>query len=123
MHPAFGTKLWIAVRFVLCGVGGFLLMLLSWFFFINRVLDAHPHSNWRLALPSLMLAGAFLALYGVGQWGRWAYVGVFLTFPLSTILWALVSGASQDKATGPLLCGVVTLAAYYVVRGHYEARS
>lgn len=58
----------------------------------------------------LGILGAVLMLYGVGEWGRWAYLGVFLSIPLSMLLWFLTF-YPQDKLAGALAPGVVAVVA------------
>ena len=68
----FARKAWVAVRFVLFGFFGFLVMLLFSVFFIARVFEHDPHFlSPFLSLP-LALLGSVMMLYGVGEWGRWA---------------------------------------------------
>jgi len=69
-------------------------------------------------------------LYGVGRWGRWAHIWVFLSIPLAITLTALLSlllpGFANDKESGTLLIIAVLISIYYVIRcvvwRYYEAR-
>jgi len=70
----FRQKLWIAIRFVVFGLGGLLLV-------IQTCTYLHPYLS-----PPLALAGALSMLFGSGAWGRWAYLFVFFTIPGMVIL-------------------------------------
>jgi hypothetical protein len=105
-----GQKAWIATRFVLFGFVGFWVMLGFTVAFASRVLGHDPHFiSPFLSLP-LALAGAVMVLYGVGEWGRWAYLWVFLSMPISLCLLLLVPGA-WDSIGLPLI--VAALAAFF----------
>jgi hypothetical protein len=75
-------KIWIAIRFIVFGVGGFVALWISWFSLIFAF-DA-PGQRWLspfFAVP-LCFIGALMMLYGGGQWGRWAYLWVFMSVPI-----------------------------------------
>jgi len=80
------TKAWHAVRFVLFGLGGFLIMLWFWADLMGRTLtEAKYHHEFvspYLSVP-LVFIGALLMLFGVGELGRWRFVFVFLSIPAS----------------------------------------
>jgi hypothetical protein len=109
------AKLWIVVRFLLFGVGGFLLMLVAWLFFLDRL---NSHSAWPLVFAPMGILGAFSMLYGVGEWGRWVYLGVFLSIPLSMLLW-LVPFYPVGKLEGAAAPALVALVAYVLAKWHY----
>ena len=103
-------KAWIAARFVLFGLLGFWVMLGFTVAFASRVSGHDPHLiSPFLSLP-LALVGAVMMLYGVGEWGRWAYLWVFLSMPISLWLLLLVPGA-WDSIGLPLI--VAALAAFF----------
>lgn len=112
------AKLWIVVRFLLFGVGGFLLMLAAWLSFLDRL---NSHSAWLLVFAPIGIIGAALMLYGVGEWGKWAYLGVFLSIPLSMLLWFIPS-YPQDKLSGAFTPAVVAIVAYLLAKLHYWRR-
>jgi len=95
------AKLSIALRFVVFGVGGFLLMLGAWVSFLDGLTSQRTHSAWPLVFTAIGIVGAVSMLYGVGEWERWAYLGVFLSIPLSMLLW-FVPFYPQDKLAGAL---------------------
>lgn len=80
-------KTWIALRFIVFGVGGFAAIWIGWLSLII-VIDPAPNDERLispvLAIP-LILVGAVMMLYGSGQWRRWQYLWVFLSMP-ATIL-------------------------------------
>ena len=80
-----GRKIWVAIRFAVFGVGGLCLMMFFSLDLIEQVL-AHNRSIAGISpLVSTILAivGAALMLFAAGEWGRWAYLSVFLSIPLS----------------------------------------
>jgi hypothetical protein len=118
-----GRRAWIAVRFVLFGCIGFYVMLFCWFAFIARVFDHDQHIiSPFLSLP-LVFIGALMVLYGVGEWGRWAYLWVFLSIPISLFLLQLILSASG--ASPVILAAVAAVAAFttnFGVRTYYARR-
>jgi len=75
-------KLWIAIRFIVFGIGGFVALWISW---LSMVLAFGPRDErWLspLVAAPLSLVGALAMLYGSGQWGCWAYLWVFVSVPL-----------------------------------------
>ena len=75
-------KIWVAIRFIVFGIGGFIAVWISWLSLLSAF--DPPGVRWLspyVAAP-LSLVGALMMLYGVGQWGRWAYLWVFLSVPI-----------------------------------------
>jgi hypothetical protein len=73
---------WLIVRFIVFGFGGFIAAFISWMSLPFAF--GPPGDRWLSPSIALLLsvAGALMMLYGVGQWGRWAYLWVFLSIPL-----------------------------------------
>jgi len=128
--------LWFAVRFVVFGVGGFLAVWISWLSLLFAF--DPPPERWLnpVAALSLGLIGALMMLYGGGQWGRWAYVWVFLSTPITVSLVLLGSkllarwfpnGGSDPDFIDPKLLGILLFAApmpvsYFLVKRHYAKK-
>jgi len=91
--------LWLAVRFVLFGVGGFVLLMASWFVLFGW-LGSHRWMNSLLTL-FLALAGAAMMLLGSGQWGRWAYLCVFLSMPIFVSVLMFLAPNPAPDVLGP----------------------
>jgi hypothetical protein len=52
--------------------------------------------------------GAVMMLFGVGEWSRWGYLSVFLSFPISLLLLFLFPHAGKDAgAIVPTLASTV----------------
>ena len=115
------AKIWIGVRFVLFGVGGFWLMILAWVQFLDNFTTPRLGSIWELVFLPVGFIGAVLMLYGVGEWGRWAYIWVFLSIPLSMLLW-FVPFYPQDKLAGALAPAIVAVSAYFLAKRYYLDR-
>jgi hypothetical protein len=115
--------LWLGVRFLIFGVGGFSLMLLSWVRFLERMFVANfLGSNPLICLP-LTVLGAVAMLFGVAEWGRWAYLFVFLSIPCSMFLYFLPPLEHSGKEMGVLIPATAVAIAYIAVRLYYSCRS
>jgi hypothetical protein len=114
-------KLWLAVRFVLFGVGGFWLLMFSFLSFVERVSE-HSRSflNPLVSFP-LTIIGAVMMLFGTGEWGRWAYLWLFLSGPLlmsAALLLAPFYWAGKEF--GILLFAIPTVGSYVIVRRYFR---
>lgn len=69
-----------------------------------------------LSLP-LAFTGALMMLFGAGEWGRWAYLWVFLSIPAGLGLLIMVLNAGKELGallvTGPLLVSYALVRRYY----------
>jgi hypothetical protein len=121
-------KLWIAFRFVVFGVGGFLLL---WFSMIALVMEFSPPSEHLmspyLALP-LAFLGALMMLYGAGEWGRWGYLLVFVSTPLVAFLAFIIpwpkwfEDSMGNKGSFVLFLALPFVLSYIAVRRFYRRR-
>lgn len=121
MSHSLTAKLWIGIRFVLFGIGGFWLMIVGWMLFLDNFTNHGLGSIWRLGFLPLGFSGAVLMLYGVGEWGRWAYFWVFLSIPLSMLLW-FAQFYPQDKMAGALAPAIVAVSTYLLARRYYSRK-
>jgi hypothetical protein len=113
-----GRKVWIGVRFILFGLVGFWVMLFAFGSFTVAVLEHHQEFlSPFLSLP-LTVVGAVMILYGGGEWGRWAYLWVFLSIPVSLFLLVL-TGCDEGL---PVVAAVAAFGSYAIVRAYYTAR-
>jgi hypothetical protein len=70
-------KTWIAVSFVVFGMGGFWLLSFCWVALVESLsINGARLMNPFLACP-LALAGALMMLFGAGEWGRLVGIGVY----------------------------------------------
>jgi hypothetical protein len=117
-------KVWIALRFVSFGLGGLWLLIIFSFEFIAGV---HPQPatvtsiSPLLALP-IALAGALMILFAVGSWGRWAYLWVILSIPLTLLLTTTVLPGDKGIAVG-LALALTASASNAAVRAYYRRRT
>jgi hypothetical protein len=111
-----GQGTWVVVRLIVCGCGGLYVMLFNSVAFIARVFgnDSQLISPF-LSLP-LAFLGAVMMLYGVGEWGHWAYLWIFLSIPISLFLLLVIPGGDSDKGLPVVVAAVAT---YAGVRAHY----
>ncbi len=117
-------KLWIATRFIVFGVGGFGLMLGFTFAFSLWVSGHEPNLLSPFLSFPLALAGTLMTLYGTGEWGRWAYLWVFLSIPVSLCLLEVVPDLWSFGKLSPAIIAVMAASlSLLVVRNHYEDRA
>jgi hypothetical protein len=119
-----GHVAWIAIRFVLFGCSGFLALLygsVGVFMFMERIIHPDCPNPMSPFLPfPLLVSGAFLMLYGTGQWNRWAYLWVFVSIPISLSISFFFPG---DKATPAVIVGIVAFAVNSAVHKYYLRKS
>jgi len=77
----------------------------------------------------LALVGALMMLFGAGEWGRWAYLLVFVSSPLVVSLILIIPWPKWveninwgGKETGVLLFALPFVASYIAVRRYYRRR-
>jgi hypothetical protein len=116
-------KAWVPIRFALFGVLGFWIMMEAWDMLLEQLTSVRPDNVGMnpLLLISLALTGAAMMLFGVGEWGRWWYLLVFLSIPVSLGLLFLIptAGKNVGAIVVPALAAVGTYAA---VRRRYAYR-
>jgi hypothetical protein len=70
IRPTIARKIWITIRFIVFGTGGFVAVWVSWL----SIMFAFGPPGERFLSPfvavPLSLVGALMMLYGGGQWGR-----------------------------------------------------
>jgi hypothetical protein len=119
-------KLWIAFRFVLFGVGGFALL---WISMLALVDFSSPGERWMspyFALP-LSFVGALMMLFGAGEWGRWAYLFVFISTPFVMFLffvipWPKWVDNNLNKGSIVLIFVLPFILTYIAARRYYRRR-
>ena len=115
-------KVWVAFRFVVFGVFGLVVMLFAFAALLDRLTSVHGEKGVLapLGLTAGCGLGAVMMLFGVGEWGRWGYVLVFLSIPVSLLLLFLFPHAGKDLGVAvPTLGSVGT---YIAVRAYYAHR-
>jgi len=122
----FGWKTRMAIRFIVFGIGGFATLWISWLSLIFAF--DPPSKRWLspyVAVP-LSLVGALMILYGGGQWGRWAYLWVFVSVPMVVSSLALLSKAypamdfTFDKPLALVLFASPMVVSYLLVQRYYR---
>jgi hypothetical protein len=58
----------------------------------------------------------------VGEWGKWVYLGVFLSIPLSMLLWFLPM-YPHEKLAGVAAPVIVAVVAYLLAKRYYSRRA
>ena len=123
VEKTLAEKAWIAMRFIVFGVGGFVLMFISGIMLVlvlkpqNKTIAMSP----LLSLP-LAVSGSLMMLYGVGEWGRWAYLWVFLSIPLSFSFLSVLPSAWNSKDLGVLFPAIAATVSYGFIRRFYRQR-
>jgi hypothetical protein len=115
---------WVTLRFVLFGLGGFFLLI---FFSIQFMAGVLPHGSHLLAISSLLalpiaLSGALMMLFGVGEWGRWAYLWVILSIPITLLVVSTILPGDKGLAVG-IFIAVTASASHAAVRAYYRRRT
>jgi hypothetical protein len=125
---ALARRLWIAFRFVVFGVGGFVLL---WISTIALGMEfSSPREHWispYLALP-LAFVAALMMLFGAGEWGRWVYLLVFVSTPLVLFLFFVIPlpkwfDDSLNKGSFVLLIILPFILSYIAARAYYRRRN
>jgi hypothetical protein len=119
---------WSIVRFIVFGFGGLVVEFFSWISLLFAF--GAPGERWLSPLVSLVLSlvGALMMLYGVGYWGRWAYLWVFFSIPLVITPLGLLASRypGADWLFAPpvlmLLVAVTMPVSYLLVRIYYKRR-
>ena len=73
-----------------------------------------------LVLIAVSGLGGVMMLFGVGEWGRWGYLFVFLSFPFSLLLLFLIPHAGKD--IGAIVPTLTSVGRYIIVRTYYAQR-
>ena len=68
-----------------------------------------------------------MMLFAVGEWGRWAYLWVFLSMPIVVSLLSLLPPEygdwGGDKGSGVLVFTLPFVVSYLMVRQYYRRRT
>jgi hypothetical protein len=122
-------KIEFAIKFVVLAVPGFLIFMGCCLGLIIELSYGEPFTMDPALAPILGLVSALMILAGTGQWGRWAYLWVFLSIPIVGLLWAMIfkrDNFTDPLATYPKLLGVVVfvlpMIGSYVLVSRYYAR-
>ena len=115
--------LWIAMRFMIFGLGGLAVLLSSTCAFGLFLSGAKiPTIIPWLSLP-LTFAAALMMLFGTGKWGQWFYLLIFLSIPCT--LWMLIAASGPGSGKGEVffVLIVVALGLCALTRGWEAARA
>lgn len=115
-------KTWSSVRFILFGGGGFGAMFYCTIAFIAAVFEQDQGVLPPVLSLLLLLTGAVMMLYGVGEWGRWAYLLVFFSIPASLFALVLIPGADSDKGLPIFVTAIVAFIVHRRVRAYYARK-
>jgi hypothetical protein len=115
-------KVWVAFRFVVFGIFGFVLMFFAFVALLDRLTSIRGEKGFLgpLGLLAVCGVGAVMMLFGVGEWGRWGYVLVFLSIPVSLLLLFLFPHAGKD--VGVVVPTLASVGTYIAVRAYYAHR-
>jgi hypothetical protein len=122
-------RIWIAIRFIVFGIGGFFAVCASWFSLVSTAMDP-PNERWLNPFVAVLLglAGALMMLYGGGQWGRWAYLWVFVSVPIAVTPIGMLAQTYPQFDTlfsKPVFIVLIALPmplSYLLVRRYYRQR-
>jgi len=112
-------KVWLALRFILFGFPGFWLLLYCAMALFGHFFDSNQHFISPFFLLPLSVIGALLMLYGVGEWGRWAYLCVFFSIPASLCLLIWILPGTGSKLLPVIGIAAAAFAVHARVRAYY----
>jgi hypothetical protein len=123
------SKTWIAIRFIVFGVGGFVALWTGCISLMISFDHISPRDLWSWLGFPVTLVGALMMLFGCGMWKRWAYLWVFLSPAIVLgVLAGLIFFNPNWEGSG-LSYGFFLLAlissmpiSYWLVRGYYKKR-
>jgi hypothetical protein len=115
-------KVWIAFRFLVFGVFGLVVMFVAFVTLIDRLTSIDHEKGFVASLGLIVVCGlgAVMMLFGVGEWGRWGYLFVFLSIPVSLLLLFLMPHAGKD--VGVIVPTLTSVGTYIAVRVFYARR-
>jgi hypothetical protein len=110
---------WTAFRFIVFGIFGFIVMFVAFVALVDRVSSVQHEKGYFIPLGLIAVCGlgAVMMLFGVGEWGRWGYLFVFLSIPVSLLFLFLIPHAGKEVAV--VVPTVASVATYVVVRAYY----
>jgi len=112
------SKLATLLRFVFCGLIGLWLMLLTSVSFYLSLMGENGFLHPLVILPFVVLS-SLLLLYGIGEWGRWAYLWIFHAPLPSVLLLGLLPGGDSKEAAF-LVIIASPIVAYFAVKAYYH---
>jgi hypothetical protein len=119
---------WIAVRFVVFDIGGFLAVFIGG---VSLMASFDPYRSEflrpALAIPLTFVAGLMM-MFGGGVGGRWAYLWVVFSTPVVGVTMTAVDrhlpGRDRyvplGKFLGVVVFGASMVISYFFVRRHYK---
>lgn len=108
------SKMVVALRFIFSAIPGlclFLIFVFAFFIEIEKKGSANIHP---LFSGSIVILGILMMLYGAGLWKQWRYVWVFVSIPLSILLYDFLNIEIIDEK---LDIGLVALLAASFTNG------
>src|SRR3989442_111727 len=118
-----GQNVRLALRFILFVFVGFWVMLYSTAALMARLDERDQHFISPFLSMPLIVIGALLMLYGVGEWRRWAYLWVFLSIPASLCLMVLILPWTGSKVLPVIVIAAAAFAIHARLRAHYAQRA
>ena len=124
-------NLWITIRFVIFGAGGFLALWIGTISLIEFFDSGSPAMVRLVAALPLTFAGALMMMCAGGVWCRWAYLWVFLSPPILVAILTVVDRFLPNweryvpfdpKSTGILFFVVPMLVSYLAAKRYYKRR-
>jgi hypothetical protein len=117
VRASVGQRLLVAARFIVFGIGGLWLLMISCLGMIDVNVRGERWASPFLLAP-LGLVGAFAILFGVREWRRWAYLWVFVSIPIGILVTAL----ADSKEMGVVAFATPIVVSYALVKLYYRRR-
>jgi hypothetical protein len=113
-------RIWIGVRFVLFGLTGFYICIMSGIFALDKPAEFY------FLLP-LSVLGLLMMLFGVGRWGQWRYLLVFGSMPVCLLVlpWLYYEATSSVVAAPLPFIGALVVPFFVLVpvRRFYQSQA
>lgn len=114
-----------ATLFIVLGIPGAFIFVFSGIALFAKLFDPRLDSKTNLpsfsALLGLCVVGLIITLIGVGKLKKWLYAIVFLAFPISFWLWALINPQMDGGIITMMMCiGLVVFGSLKAVQHFYD---
>ena len=107
--------------FLVTAIPGLALLLFGSLDLFANYFDQRAANGKPLVSFLIAIIGMFLMLLGVGEWGKWRYLIVFLAIPLSLLAVVSLSPSwLEGKFLPAIIVGGMTFLVLYVVRATYR---
>ena len=113
------NRLLTVFLFLFFAIPGFLLSFGAAIEFCSPIKEGKGGITTQLVCALTCVIGSFMMLLGVGKWGAWRYLYVFLSIPVMLCVIILIIPPG-DKFVPAIIVGIVYYVILRLVRSSYE---